>query len=96
MGRRWLLSRVASERGVATAVKLADMYDGQDTRTFEERRAEVIEIVSSAADFAGADRGLRAIFQTMCATSDETEFDAAFDTMTASLAENTSRYLQSV
>jgi hypothetical protein len=96
MGRRWLLSRVASERGVATAVKLAEMYDGQDTRTFEERRAEVIEIVSSAADFGGADRGLRAIFQTMCAASDETEFDVAFDTMTASLAENTSRYLQSV
>jgi hypothetical protein len=81
---------------VATAVKLADMYDGQDTRTFQERRAEVIEIVSSAADFAGADRGLRAIFQTMCAASDETEFEAAFDVVTASLAENTSRYLQSV
>ena len=77
-------------------MKLAEMYDGQDTRTFEERRAEVIEIVRSAADFAGADRGLRAIFQTMCAASDETEFDVAFDAMTASLAENTSRYLQSV
>jgi hypothetical protein len=87
---------VASERGVATAVKLADMYDGQDTRTFEERRAEVIEIVSSAADFAGADRGLRSIFETMCGASDEGEFDVAFDVMTASLAENTSRYLQSV
>ena len=87
--------RVASERGVATAVKLADMYDRQDTRTFEQRRAEVIEIVRSAADFAGADRGLRAIFETMCAASDETEFDIAFDEMSASLAENTSRYLQS-
>ena len=72
------------------------MYDGQDTRTFEERRAEVIEIVRSAADFAGADRGLRAIFQTMCTVSDEAEFDIAFDEMSASLAENTSRYLQSV
>ena len=77
-------------------MKLAEMYDGQDIRTFEERRAEVIEIVSSAADFAGADRGLRAIFQTMCAAADENEFDAAFDTMTTSLAENTSRYLQAV
>lgn len=77
-------------------MKLADMYDGQDTRTFEERRAQVIEIVSSAADFAGTDRGLRAIFQIMCTASDETEFDIAFDEMSASLAENTSRYLQSV
>ena len=72
------------------------MYDGQDTRTFDERRAEVIEIVRSAADFSGADRGLTAIFQTMCTASDETEFDIAFDEMSASLAENTSRYLQSV
>jgi hypothetical protein len=95
-GKALALSRVAPERGVAKAVKLADMYDGQDTRTFEERRAEVIEIVSSAADFAGADRGLRAIFQTMCAASDETEFEAAFNAVTASLAENTSRYLHSV
>ena len=72
------------------------MYDSQDTRTFEERRAEVVEIVRSAADFAGADRGLRAIFQTMCTASDETEFDIAFDEMSACLAENTARYLQSV
>ena len=77
-------------------MKLADMFEGQDTRTFEERRAEVIEIVSSAADFAGADSGLRAIFQSMCAASNETEFDMAFDAMEAALSESTSRYLQSV
>jgi hypothetical protein len=71
------------------------MYDVQDARSFEERRAEVIEIVSSAADFAGADRGLQSIFRIMCA-SDESEFDAALDVMTASLAESTTRYLQSV
>jgi len=76
-------------------MRLADMYDGQDTRSFEERRAEVIDIVSSAADFAGADHGLQAIFQIMCAASDEPAFDAALNAMTTSLAESTSRYLQS-
>jgi hypothetical protein len=78
-----------------TAVKLADMYDGQDTRTFEERRAEVVEIVRSAADFAGADYGLQALFLTMSEADDENEFNQAFDTLVASLSESTTRYLQS-
>ena len=77
-------------------MKLAEMFSDQDTRTFEERRAEVVAIVSSAADFAGADHGLRATFQHMCDAHDEKEFDAAFDTLATSLSENTARYLQSV
>ena len=50
---------------------------------------------SSAADFAGADYGLRAMFQHMCAAHDEREFDEAFDKLVASLSESTTRYLQS-
>ena len=76
-------------------MKLAEMFSEQDTRTFEERRAEVVAIVSSAADFAGADHGLRAMFEHMCDAHDEKEFDAAFDRLAASLSENTARYLQS-
>ena len=76
-------------------MKLAEMFSEQDTRTFEERRAEVVAIVSSAADFAGADHGLRAMFQHMCDAHDEKEFDAAFDRLAASLSENTACYLQS-
>jgi len=72
------------------------MYGEQDTRTFEERRAEVVAIVRSAADFEGADAGLRAIFLTMSKADDETAFDAAFDTLVCSLSENTTRYLQGV
>jgi hypothetical protein len=75
-------------------VKLAEMYDDQDTRTFEDRRAEVIAIVRSAADFAGADYGLRAIFDRMCASETEPEFDEAYDTLAASLSEATLRSLQ--
>ena len=64
------------------------------SRTFEERRAEVVAIVRSAADFAGADRGLRAIFLTMSEAEDETTFNEAFERLAVSLSENTARYLQ--
>jgi hypothetical protein len=77
-------------------MKLAEMFSEQDTRTFEERRAEVVAIVRSAADFSGAEYGLRAMFQHMCDAHDENEFDAAFDALAASLSENATRYLQSV
>jgi len=76
-------------------MRLAEMFDGQDTMTFEERVAEVVAIVSSAADFAGADHGLRAMFQQVCAARDEREFDEAFDKLVVSLSENTTKYLQS-
>ena len=71
------------------------MYDKDDTRSFEERRAEVVMIVRSAADFAGADHGLRSMFLAMSEACDEKAFDETFDTMMASLSENTVRYLQS-
>jgi hypothetical protein len=74
---------------------LTKMFADQEAQTFEERRAEVVAIVRSAADFAGADYGLRAIFQTMCAADDEKEFDQAYDTLVASLNESTRRALQS-
>ena len=76
-------------------MKLDEMFSDQDTRTFEERRAEVVAIVRSAADFAGADFGLRAMFQHMCDAHDEKEFDIAYNRLAASLSENTARYLQS-
>ena len=75
-------------------MKLAEMYGDEDTRTFEERRAEVVAIVRSAADFAGTDHGLRSIFLVMSEAEDEKEFDQAFDTLIASLSANTTRYLQ--
>ena len=84
-----------SGRGGSTEMTLAEMFAEQDARTFEERRAEVVAIVSSAADFAGADYGLRAMFQHMCAAHDEREFDETFDKLVASLSESTTRYLQS-
>jgi hypothetical protein len=77
-------------------MKLAEMFSDQDALSFEERRAEVVAIVRSAADFSGAEYGLRAMFQYMCDAHDENEFDAAFDALAASLNENATRYLQAV
>jgi hypothetical protein len=76
-------------------MKLSEMYGDDAPRTFEERRAEVVAIVRSAADFAGADRGLQALFLAMSEADDEKAFNQAFDTLAASLSENTTRYLQS-
>ena len=75
-------------------MKLAEMFAGHDVQTFEERRAEVIEIVKSAADFAGADYGLRSIFERLCACETEPEFDEAYDMLAESLNETTLRSLQ--
>ena len=75
-------------------MKLSEMYSENDQRTFEERRAEVVAIVRSAADFAGADRGLQALFLVMSEAENESAFDAAFDTLMNSLSDNTARYLQ--
>jgi hypothetical protein len=75
---------------------LSEMFDDDDPRTFEQRRAEVVAVVRSAADFAGADSGLRALFLAMSEADDEKAFDAAFGSLANSLSENTARYLQSV
>jgi hypothetical protein len=75
-------------------MKLSDMYSDEDPRTFEERRAEVVALVRSAADFAGADYGLRDIFLAMSKADDEKGFNEAFERLVASLSENATRYLQ--
>jgi hypothetical protein len=75
-------------------MNLSEMFDDDDPRTFEERRAEVVAVLRSAADFAGADSGLRALFLAMSEADDERAFDEAFDSLANSLSENTTRYFQ--
>ena len=72
---------------------LSKMYADQDAQTFEERRSEVVAIVKSAADFAGADYGLRTLFQAMCDADNENDFDNAYDKLASSLSEHTQHYL---
>jgi hypothetical protein len=83
------------ERGAsARGMTLDEMFADQDTLTFEERRAELVAIIRSAADFAGADYGLRSIFEQMCATEDEKEFEKAFKSFVTSMSESTAQFLQ--
>jgi hypothetical protein len=74
---------------------LTKMFADQEALTFEERRAEVVAIVSSAADFAGADYGLRSLFLAMCDAGNEKDLDEAYDKLASSLSENTRQYLHS-
>ena len=74
---------------------LDEMFADQDTLTFEERRAELVAIIRSATDFAGADYGLRSIFEHLCTTQDEKEFEKAFKSFVTAVSENTAQFLQS-
>jgi hypothetical protein len=64
---------------------LSDMFVDQDAETFEERRDEVVAIVSSALDLAGADRGLVALMQCLTRATNEDEFDETFDEIVSSI-----------
>jgi hypothetical protein len=65
-------------------MRLNEMFVDQDAATFEQRRDEVIAIVSSATDLAGAESGLSTIVSRMGVAHDENEFDVAFgDLVTA-------------
>ena len=72
---------------------LTKMFAEQDVQSFEERRAEVVAIVSSAADFAGADHEQRSLFLAMCEADNEKDFDEAYDKLASSLSQNTRQYL---
>ena len=77
-------------------MKLSEMFADHEELTFEERRAEVVAIVRSATDVAGADQGLRSIFLTMCTAGDEPAFNEAFDELINRINETTSQYLQTI
>ena len=72
---------------------LSDMFIDQDAETFEQRRDEVVDIVSSALDLAGADRGLAAIMQRLTVATDENEFDEAFDAIVSGVRGTTPQLL---
>jgi hypothetical protein len=74
---------------------LDEMFADQSALTFEERRAEVVAVIRSATDFAGADQGLRSIFERMCATEDEKEFEQAFENIVSSMSDSTAQFLRS-
>jgi hypothetical protein len=72
---------------------LSEMFVGQDVHTFEQRRDEVVAIVSSAVDLAGVDRGLTAIMDRLTTAADEAEFDELFDEVISGIQEKTPELL---
>jgi hypothetical protein len=74
---------------------LSEMFVDQEAQTFEQRRDEVVEIMSSALDLAGVDRGLATIMRRLAIASDETEFDVAFDEIVSGVRETTPAVLHS-
>jgi hypothetical protein len=68
---------------------LSGMFEDQDAETFEARRDEVVAIVSSALDLAGADRGLAALMQRLTSSASEDEFDKTFDEIVSGIRETT-------
>lgn len=66
---------------------LSDMYAEAQPSTFEERRDEVVAIVKSATDLAGADLSLRSLVDEMSHAMDEQQFDTAFDTLVKAIGD---------
>jgi hypothetical protein len=62
------------------------MFGDQDVRSFQERRDEVVAIVSSATNLDSADKDLRPLVEQMRVAVSETEFDSAFDLLVSSIS----------
>jgi hypothetical protein len=55
------------------------MFTEEDTRTFEERRDEVIALVIEATDLGGRERYLRRVVHRCRKAHSEQEFDQAYE-----------------
>ena len=60
---------------------MSDMFTEEDTRTFEERRDEVIALVIQATDLGGREQYLRRAVRRCRKAHNEQEFDQAYETL---------------
>ena len=60
---------------------LSDMFTDEDTRSFEERRDEVIALIIQATDLGGRERYLRRAVRRCCKAHTEQEFDRAYESL---------------
>ena len=58
---------------------LSDMFTEEDTRSFEERRDEVIALVIEATDLSGREQYLRRAVRRCSKAHSEREFDQAYE-----------------
>jgi hypothetical protein len=62
-------------------VTLSDMFTEEDTRSFEERRDEVIALVIQATDLGGREQYLRRAVRRCRKAHTEREFDRAYESL---------------
>jgi hypothetical protein len=62
-------------------VTLSEMFTEEDTRSFEERRDEVIALVIQATDLSGREQYLRRAVHRCRKAHSEKEFDQAYESL---------------
>ena len=68
-------------------VTLNEMFTDENSRTFEQRRDEVVSIVEGATDLQGADEVFRGIVERVRAAGSENEFNDAFEVLEWAMSE---------
>ena len=68
-------------------VTLNEMFTDENSRTFEQRRDEVVSIVEGATDLQGADEVFGGIVERVRAAGSENEFNDAFEVLEWAMSE---------
>ena len=66
---------------------LNEMFTDENSRTFEQRRDEVVSIVEGATDLQGADEVFRGIVERVRVAGSENEFNDAFEVFEWAMSE---------
>ncbi len=67
-------------------MNLSEMFTEEDTRSFEERRDEVIALVIQATDLCGRDQYLRRAVHRCRKAHNEQEFDQAYESLVTAIS----------
>jgi hypothetical protein len=67
-------------------VTLSEMFTEEDTRTFEQRRDEVIALVIQATDLGGREQHLRGAVHRCRRAHTEQEFDHAYESLVSDIS----------
>ncbi len=65
---------------------LSEMFTEEDTRSFEERRDEVISLVIQATDLSGGEQYLRRAVHRCRRAHTEQEFDQAYESLVSAIS----------
>ncbi len=65
---------------------LKEMFSEEDTRSFEQRRDEVVFLLVEATDLSGRDQYLRRAVHWCRRAHSEREFDRAYETVVSAIA----------